>query len=238
MKRLLFVMLMVWPIVCSAQLRVPDEDDIRAKTISSSSPYFLPDLLWRYQSNDTTLTADDYFYLYYGYAYSEEYLPMKSIPANDHILGIFAGGKEPNYEGMLELIRYAKEALEIDPFSPQNLNYLVYAYGAIGDTINERIYYDKMNGILSVIENSGTGRSHDSPKHILWFSHAADLLTSKGLEISERQIVRRNIEYIFLKERDEDRQRGYYFDFSRIYYHAPEESPRRERNWEFNNFKP
>lgn len=162
---------------------------------------------------------------------------MRTIDANDKILAVFSGGVEPDAEGMRNLIDFAMEALDSDPFSPQNLNYLIYAYGSLGDTINERIYYDKMQAILSVIDNSGTGKNVNSPKHILWFSHATDLLTSKGLEITDRQVVRRDVEYIYLKERDEDKQRGYYFNFGRIYSDAPEQSPEAKRNWEFNNFK-
>lgn len=237
MKKLFLTLLLFLPIVCSAQLRVPDEEDITAKVFDKNSPYHLPDLLQRYYRNDTTLTADDYFYLYYGYAYAPTYKPMKAIDANDKILAVFSGGQEPDAEGMERLIDYAMEALDDDPFSPQNLNYLVYAYGALGDTINERIYYDKMQAILSVIDNSGTGKNVNSPKHILWFSHATDLLTSKGAEITDRQVVRRDVEYVYLKERDEDKQRGYYFNFGRIYRDAPEQSPERKRNWEFNNFK-
>ena len=237
MRKVILALLLMVPMLCSAQFRVPEEDDIREKVLRKDSPFHLPTQLQRYYNNDTTLTADDYFYLYYGYIYSPEYRPLRSIPANDKILTVFLGGEEPDAEGMEKLIEYAHEALYSDPFSPQNLNYLVYAYGSLGDTINERIYYDKMQAILSVIDNSGTGKSASSPKHVLWFSHVTDLLTSQGSEITDRQVVRKDVEYVYLKERDENKQKGYYFHFGRIYQDAPEEAPEKKRTWEFNNFK-
>ena len=64
----------------------PDNDDIFEQTINNESPYYYPALMLRYNSGDTTLTEKDYYYLYYGYAFSDDYHPLAPIPAEDKVL--------------------------------------------------------------------------------------------------------------------------------------------------------
>ena len=63
MKRILILLLALLPVLAMAQ-RVPDNEDVLAKTIDASSPYYYPRLMERYIHGDTTLTLDDYHYLY------------------------------------------------------------------------------------------------------------------------------------------------------------------------------
>lgn len=218
---------------------VPDNDEILARTIDTSSPFHHASLMMRYNAGDVTLTQEDYHYLYYGYAFTNAYRPLAGIPAEDMILEVFASlpeGAEPDREGMVKIIEYATEAMKADPFSPRNLNFLVYAYGAIGDSINERINYDRMTKVVAAIEASGTGESEKSPMHILRFTHAADVLTARGLSIAKRTVVSKTQELITLDRRD-GRNRGYYFDYSRIFWNKPEEAPKPEkRRWKLNDW--
>lgn len=184
----------------------------------------------RYDAGDTTLTAEDYYYLYYGYAFRDEYSPLRVIPAEEKLLAVFGGGDEPDYEGMLRIIEYGTEIMKADPFSPRNLNYLTYAYGAIGDTLNERIYNDRFEKVLGVIESSGNGLKEETPKHVLRFEHAADVINSRGLTMRKRMIVFRTVEYIDLQEKD-GRTKGYYFDFGRVYWNKPEQTPEKQRGF-------
>ena len=136
----------------------PDNDDIFEQTINNESPYYYPALMLRYNSGDTTLTEKDYYYLYYGYAFSDDYHPLAPIPAEDKVLMAFETAHgDPSEENMRDIIRYAEEVMRSDPFSPTNLNFLAYAYGAVGDTLNERINYDRLNKVLAAISASGDG---------------------------------------------------------------------------------
>ncbi len=242
MKRIIIVLLAVLAVgqFCSGQdaLRVPDNDDILSRTIDSSSPYYLPSLMGRYLASGRDLTDQDYYYLYYGYAFSDAYKPFKSIPAEDKLLGIMeAAGANPTVSQMEEVVKYGLEVMKDDPFSPKNLNFLAYAYGALGDTIAERDYFERLNHVLRTIDLSGTGVKESSPKHILRYSHAADLLYSKGLDIKRREVVSRTAEFIFLPVKDAAGNKGYYFDFSRLYQVRPDENetPKKERGWQIND---
>lgn len=221
----------------STSLRVPDNDDILVRTIDANSPYYIDRLLAKYYAAEEPLTDEEYFYLYYGFAYSEAYRPLEPNPADNLVMTIVEEVMgNPTEEAMLRLVDAALQVMERDPFSPKNLNLLAFAYGSLGDSENERKCYDRLEGILRTIEKSGTGETEDSPKHVLMFSHAADVIYARGLEIKSREVISRSCEYIFLPMRDDEGNLGYYFDFSRVYWvksDVPQEP--QKRGWTINN---
>lgn len=223
--------------VVAQQLRIPDDDDILARTIDSDSPYFIDRLMAKYLSWQEPLTDEQMHYLYYGYAHTDFYKPLEPIEAEDRVLAVVEEIiSEPTEERMKKLVECAMEVMERDPFSPKNLNFLAFAYGSLGDTIGERKSFERMQSVLRTIENSGRGDRESEPMHILRFSHAADVLYARGLDIKTREVVSRSCEYIFLKERDSKGNLGYYFDFSRVYWVRPDVPQKRDdRGWTINN---
>ena len=225
-------------VVTNKQLLVPDNEEILRRTIDSDSPYWLPRLLGRYLTGAEVLTDEEYHYLYYGFAYSEQYKPLEPIAAEDKVLGAMERVmSEPTEANVRELIDYGLQVMERDPFSPKNLNILAYAYGSLGDTINEKKCFDRLNRVLETIERSGLGTKENSPMHILSFSHAADLIYARGQQIKRREVVSRTAEFIFLDTKDALGNQGYYFDFSRIYWTKPDvtDTPKEKRGWTLNN---
>jgi hypothetical protein len=70
------------------------------------------------------------------------------------------------------------------------------------------------------------------------FSHGTDLIASKSIGYRKGQIMSRTVEFVPF-DRTRDRVKGYYFDYSRIYWNKPENYTfKRERTWQFNNLKP
>ena len=221
--------------------RVPDEDDIIHQTLIQSSPYYYTNLLLKYQNGTEPLTDEEYFYLYYGYIYQEDYRPFVPNDALDRTLDILAGidPRQPTIGQLEALIENGVESMKMDPFSPRVLNILAYAYGALGDKHREQLYFNHMNGILRTIESTGSGVKENSPLHILMFSHAYDVLAAKGYTYNESRIISRNVEYIPLTKKTHDRIKGFYFDYSRVYRNKPDDVViKRERTWQFNNLKP
>ena len=223
------------------ELRIPDEDDIIHQTLATNSPYYYTNLLLKYRNGTEPLSDLEYYYLYYGFVYQEEYRPFAENRPLDYMLSIMSGiNPEQPTVGQLEaLIERGMEAMEHDPFCPKMLNMLAYAYGALDDPYREQLYFNHLNGILRAIESSGTGRKEESPWHVLMFSHAYDLLASKGYRYNEARIISRSVEYVPLLQKTEDRTKGFYFDYSRVYHNKPDDVTfKRERTWQFNNLKP
>ena len=211
MKRLLILWLLL-PLLSAA--KVPVESDIKARIEDPASEQYYPNLRLRYEQADSTLTADDYHYLYYGYAYQPQYRPLETNPALDRFYETLArlNVNAPADTDLLAVIEAGTEALEADPFSPQVLNFLSFAHAQRGDTAQAAAYRDKMNLVLATIESSGDGLTEETP----W----------------------RTVEYIPRVKKDEKGVKGDYFDYGRIYWKKPEQGYKRERSWQFNNLKP
>lgn len=224
-----------------AEPRIPEEEDILRQTLSTSSPYYYTNLMMKYRIGTEEMTADEYFYLYYGYIYQEGYRPFTTNKALDDMFTILSNMNPSNPTvGQLEaLIESGTASMELDPFNPKVLNLMAYAYGALGDSHRESQYYNHLNGILRTIESSGTGLKEESPWHILMFSHAYDVVASKGYAYNESKIISRSVEYIPLVKKTHDKIKGFYFDYSRIYKNKPEDYTfKRDNTWQFNNLKP
>ncbi|MBO5656018.1 MAG: DUF4919 domain-containing protein, partial [Rikenellaceae bacterium] len=182
----------------SFTLRVPDEDDILAHTLNQASPHYYPELMMRYVIGDSTLTAEDYHYLYYGYAYDANYRPLENIPDTDEVMTLLSGlgTKGASQSQAQMLLEAAKDVMLVDPFSPSNINIMTYAYSVLGDTVNARISADRFNKIIATIESSGTGRRENYPMHVLRHEHVNDLMMSKGLRIVNRTVRSTKVEFV------------------------------------------
>ncbi len=224
---------------------VPVDDDILTQIVSPQSDNYYPNLWLRFEVGDSTLTADNYHHLYYGYAHQDSYKPLNTNPYMDKFLMLAAGIdlEDPNPDVLKSVIAAGKDALKGDPFSPQIWNLLAFAYGVLGDEESERLAYLRVENILSTIKASGGGAKESDPHHILMFDHAFDLMTTENLNPTKALIVSRSVEYIPLvspvRTAEGQKIKGLYFDFSRIYWNKPDSvTYKRDRTWQFNNLKP
>ncbi len=223
----------------------PVEDQLFSQIVSPQSENYYLNLWLRFEMGDSTLTADNYHHLYYGYAYQDNYKPLNTNPHMDRFLMLAAGVDvdNPNPEVLKSVIAAGKDALKSDPFSPRIWNLLAFAYGVLGDEENERLAYLRVENILSTIKSSGGGARESDPHHILMFDHAFDLMTTENLNPTKALVVSRSVEYIPLvspvKTPEGRKIKGLYFDFSRIYWNKPDSvTYKRDRTWQFNDMKP
>jgi hypothetical protein len=199
--------------------------------------------MMRYE-NLEKLSEEEYHYLYYGYAYHENYRPTATNKAVEDLYASMIGlnADRPDSKQIEYIISVCNEAMMTDPFSPTVLNMLVFAYGSRGDKVREEAYFYHLQGIMETIKSSGDGRSEKYPMHIIMFSHAVDVVASMGVAAKRPEIVSRSVEYIELEEPrrvPDGKIRGFYFDYSRIYRNKPEDVTfKKKRTWQFNNLGP
>ena len=130
------------------------------------------------------------------------------------------------------MVSVGNDALKRDPFSPKILNLMSFAYGARGDKEQEKAWSDRMNGVIRTILGSGDGFTQKTPRHVLMFDHALDVLAAEGLSFGKARIVSRTVV-------EGKKRKGFYFDISRVYWNKPEGyTYQRDRTWQFNNLKP
>ncbi|MBR3793877.1 MAG: DUF4919 domain-containing protein [Alistipes sp.] len=241
MKRLLLLLAVLVPALGFA--KIPDDEDILRKIMDSSSPFYYTNLMMRYE-NLEKLSEEEYHYLYYGYAYHENYKPTATNKAVEDLYASMIGlnADRPDSKQIEYIISVCNEAMMVDPFSPTVLNMLVFAYGSRGDKVREEAYFYHLQGILETIKSSGDGRTEKYPMHIIMFSHAVDVVSSMGVSAKRPEIISRSVEYIPLEEPrrvPDGKIRGFYFDYSRIYRNKPEDVTfKKKRTWQFNNLGP
>ncbi len=238
MKRLCTILLTMF-VAASAMAGTPNNDRIFANINDVNSPLYYPNLMLRYKEG-RVLSDEEYHHLYYGYAFQPSYKPLEVNPSMTRVQEIMAriSIETPSVQDIDELIAAGIAAMEHDPLSPTLLNILVYAYGASGDRVRELAYSEHLRGILRCIEQSGDGLKEKSPMHIIMFSHGLDYIASKGINYRKSSIISRTVEFVpFVAP--QDKVKGYYFDYSRVYWNKPENYTfKRERTWQFNNLKP
>ncbi len=225
--------------LCSADAMTPNNDAIFAAITNVNSPYYYPNLFLRYKEG-AKMSDTEYHYLYYGYAFQPEYKPLENNAAMTRVQNIMArlSIDTPSVRDIDELIAACIDAMDHDPFSPTLLNIMAYAYGTSGDRVREVAYAEHLKGILRTIEQSGDGLKDKTPMHIIMFSHGLDYITSKDIKHLKGRIISRNIEFVPF-DFPRKKVKGYYFDYSRIYWNKPENYTfKRERTWQFNNLKP
>ena len=70
------------------------------------------------------------------------------------------------------------------------------------------------------------------------FSHAYDMVASKGYSYGEARIISRTTEFVPLM-RKQDGIKGFYFDYSRVYRNKPDDvTIKRDRTWQINGLQP
>lgn len=238
MKRFLVILLSLF-VGVSVFAGTPDNDRIFAIINDVDSPFYYPNLMLRYKEG-RTMSDDEYHHLYYGYAFQPSYKPLEVNAAMTRVQEIMARVSidKPSVHDIDELIAAGIAAMEHDPFSPTLLNILTYAYGASGDRVRELAYSEHLRGILRCIEQSGDGLKEKTPMHIIMFSHGLDYMASKGINYLKGRIISRTVEFVPF-DFPKNRVKGYYFDYSRVYWNKPENYTfKRERTWQFNNLKP
>lgn len=219
--------------------QTPINESILAKISDVNSHLYYPNLILRYKEGGA-MSDEEYHHLYYGYAYQATYRPLEVNPAMTRVQEIMArlSIDTPSVYDIDELIAAGIAAMEHDPFSPQLLNILAYAYGASGDKVREKAYANHLAGVLRTIERSGNGLKERTPMHIIMFSHGLDYIASKNINYLKGRIISRNVEFVPF-DFPKNKVKGYYFDYSRIYWNKPENYTfKRERTWQFNNLKP
>ena len=149
---------------------------------------------------------------------------------------------KPDRATLETMVSVGNDALKRDPFSPKILNLMSFAYGALGDKEQEKAWSDRMNGVIRTILGSGDGFTQKTPRHILMFDHALDVLTVEGFSYDKSRVISRTVEFVPLVVPyvvEGKKRKGFYFDFSRVYWNKPEGyTYQRDRTWQFNNLKP
>jgi hypothetical protein len=192
-----------------------DFKQIRSAVAKKKSALYYPVLFDRYQNNDTTLTREEFRYLYYGFTFQEEYQPYAIHDAEDAVSNRLK--KDTLTVADFSIIySQCREILELHPFRTRFLLVAAVACSQMGNAEEATLYYYKYHSILSAILSSGDGATEQSAWSIAFISDEYELIRLLGFTPSGKQKMLAESRCDFISvESNEYAIEGFYFDISR-----------------------
>ena len=215
LKRLTILALAILFVQLSfAQTERPDFKKIEKEIKDKNSPFFYETLMKRYNENDTTLSKEQYRYLYYGYSFQKTYSAYGKPTVNDDLKKAREAG---DYDEVIEL---EKKALSQYPFNLRNLYRLSNGLNKKGDTLQADIYDKKLVGIAKAIFSTGDGASDSTAMYVISVEHEYDLIFLMGYEFAGNQSLVQGkygpMDKMKLKKNEENLE-NLYFDVSILF---------------------
>jgi tetratricopeptide (TPR) repeat protein len=167
---------------CAQRISRIDFDSVRTETSKAGSRYYFPNLLSRFQAADTTLTRQDYSYLYYGQVFTAQYAP-------------YGGGKQDDFRALYNKQQYAEaiplgeKLLAAAPLDLNMLFKLLVCYHMLGDRAHAKQYARRYYSLLNAIVNSGDGQSTATAYVVAVVHDEYEVLKEQHLSSSRQALV-------------------------------------------------
>lgn len=198
-----------------------DWGNIELEVTNPSSKYFYPTLFARYTIADTTLTFDDYFYIYYGFSCQDGYKPLLENPLRDELKSVF--GKKSTVVNFDKIISLSEEILKTEPFNLRDINVLAFALNSVGRKDEASREMRKIEMLSKVIRSTGNGLTEQTPFYVIYTENCEDLLSFMGLNCTRKMIVSKDVLFIQVGNMPSEfkKFKGYYFNYAEIYKRKP-----------------
>ncbi len=208
--------------VVAQEFAEPDFREIKQAITNTKSPNYYPKLLNRYLKNDSTLSLQQYRYLYYGFTLQEDFVPYQS--ATQALLTLRQQMvQEPESEKKsvvyTRAVQVANNALADNPFDLLAIGTMAIAQLQRGDTTAYEQWIAKQNSLLDVISSSGDGDSPESAFHVINIEHEYEIINRLGLIVESDSLCSDRVEFLRVRE-NADGERGFFFNFgpcSKVY---------------------
>lgn len=210
-----------------AELGPPDMEAIATASVDENSQYYYPKLLKAFMANDTTMTATDFQYFYYGTMFQEDYDPYREAPNQallQELMPIYAKEKRTRADRG-KMLDYAMQVLNDNPVDLRQLTNRIYVYEQNGKYDLAKIWQYKLNHLLLVIAASGTGVDPDNAFVVVYPQHEYDFLNLSKLIASSQRFEPPYYDYIEVKTDDDRDPKGYYFNISELLHQYFEKHP-------------
>ena len=196
------------------EVKPVDFDTIKAATQDSKSKFFFPKLMKAFESNDTTMTFEEYRYLYYGYVFQEDYNPFRESQYADMIESLYYN-KEFTRSECDTIEKYAELSLDDNIFDLQQMEYFIFALKEKKKFARAAIRQYRLNHIIATILSSGNGTA-ENPWVVTSVSHEYYILNKLGYVATEHRTLPGCIDFIAVNPKNDKSPEGFYFDASKI----------------------
>lgn len=195
----------------------PDLEEIRRTTLDPASPYHFPKLRKKYESNDTTMTSDEYRHFYLGYMFQEDFDPYR--------VSVYAGKTddlrartEHTKEEIDTIRKYARLALADNPFDLRQMSFLVHVLKEKRKDMSAKIWEYRLEHLLGAIKSTGTGEDKENAWYVIYPMHEYDMVQLLGYEATNAEFIEPGYDYLSVvpdatdKTKRDKSAKGFYFN--------------------------
>ncbi len=201
-----------------ATLGRPDLKLIEKETTDENSRYYYPKLLKSFMANDTSMTAEEFQYFYYGTFFQEDYDPYREAPNQalmQELIPIYAKAKRTRADRE-KMLDYALQVLDDNPVDLRQLTNRIYVYEQNRKYDLAKIWQFKLNHLLLVIAASGTGVDPDNAFVVVYPQHEYDFLNLSGMTADSQRFEPPFYDYITIAPGNAKAAEGYYFNIDEL----------------------
>lgn len=219
MKKVFYLLIaaVLLPLVLHSQdtdIRPVQFKKIKKEIRKKRSPHYYPVLFQRYLDLDTTLTVDDFRYLYYGFSFQDNYYPYSTPGLQDSLLS-YLKRPEPMQAEMLVAARLAGELLKQNPFRLRETFIAALSYEMAGKPGLSAVYFDYYEKQVEAIMSSGDGLSAKTAFAVIYVYDEYEMIDVLGFAFGGGQQMSGHFDILELEENEYGAE-CLYFDVSRL----------------------
>jgi hypothetical protein len=201
-----------------SEFKIPDFKKIEKEIKDKNSKFYYPKIFERYKNHDTTLTDEDFHYLYYGYTTEENYNPDFHHDSLDTFLELVSKEDIPNHD-FKRIVNLSNIIIKSDPFNIRVLKWISYIYHIKGNDKSAFEIGFNNSGIINCILNSGDGASEKTSIYVNRISDEYEIMKFIGLKFKGQSLIQYKDQDIDVHnlENNEYNLKNFYFNVTRIF---------------------
>lgn len=200
----------------------PDLEAIRIATLDPDNPMYFPKLMKKFNRNDTTMTSDEFRYLYLGYMFQEDYDPYRESPYSN-VTDAYRNKTSHTKEEIDTIRKYAELTLLDNPFDLRQMSFLVHVLKERRKDMSAKIWEYRLEHLLGAIKSTGTGENEENAWYVIYPAHEYDMVQLMGYHAVDADFIEPGFDYLMVEPEEETARRlrdkvqpGFYFDVRQI----------------------
>jgi hypothetical protein len=171
------IVILILNTLCSSGQKISniDFDDIKAHVLNKSSNDYYPKLIERFSNNDSTLTEEEYSYIYYGNVFSEYYNPYETSKNEDKFFEYY------NKKQYKQAIPLGEKVLSENPVNFVITFKMIVCHDVLNQILAKQKYSRRYIALRQAIFSSGDGNSLETAYVVIKTSDEYELLANLNL---------------------------------------------------------
>jgi hypothetical protein len=148
--------------------------------------YYFDDILNKFYEGDSLMTQKELILTYYGFAIMPGYKPYISLELENKII------QKNNDRNFTAAKTLSDSLVGMIPVSTMANEELSYACGRTGDSLGAIFYKNQYEQLLSIILNSGDGKTKKTAYKVIGMKDISVITQIKKMQVTKQKRIKRN----------------------------------------------